>query len=237
MTLKFAKWPKIGFILLIFGTVFIFACVKEISNSNDNQMSSNEKSVVAPTVTPVEMPENIEVLGDNEKTDKKFHEKLYQRKLKILSVIRELTNLNKSYVNELLPDKEHEERKKKIFRLVDSLTEIAPDPVTAKDNASDLITLAEICQVIRESELSKATSSYEIAFFYSVKVIATKHKDNESILNELKGWVKKYNFDGGYAFDFLFALAGKDPKYLYGEEVTTKDLEDINNISKSIIWR
>lgn len=220
MNLKYIQQRIISFILPTLIAIFTFACNNGIPCNNNNHIPTNSKLSTTPSVTPFPLSSNEPVLNSDEKTDRKFHEDLYQRKLKILSVIGELTNLNKKYINKLLSDDEHEKRKKIIFNLVDSLNENTTDTIKNLDNTDGLITLAKMCRIMEIHGgygLSKATSAYDIAFFYSVKIIALKHKNDPTIMNELKQ-LKRYNIDGPYGGDFRLALNGQDPKYLYGEE-------------------
>ena len=218
MNLKYIKWLRINFILLVLGVIFNFACNKDIFSNNRNQIATNQKTVATPSVTPFQIPANTVVLGVDEKMDKNYHESEYRNKLKIIFVLNELTKLNSIYVSEFPPDDEFEKRKKKIFKLVDDLG----------DDADGLFTLAEMCQIMSKHTvmgLSKITSSYDIAFFYSVKVVALKHKNDESITKELMGLMKKHIFGGHTAADFLLSLDGKEPRYLYHEEPTPEEFE------------
>ena len=216
--MKCIQWQKVIICVLLVGIVFKVGCNGNKKTVNSNQPNLVEKPVVTPSVTPFPISPNEPVLFSDEKTDKNYHESEYRSKLKIISVLNELTKLDSIYVSKFPPDDEFEKRKKKIFKLVDGLD----------DDADDLITLAEMCQIMTTHGvhgISQVTSSFDIAFYYSIKVVGTKHKNDERIIKELIQWMKKNIFGGHTAADFLLSLDGKEPRYLYGEEPTPEEFE------------
>ncbi len=231
--------------ILIIGLLLTISCKNtETSIENSNLPNSNENPVRQPAEAPNKILEDKQVDADDLISEKKSHEKLYSGKEKILSALTELTKMNRKYQAVVLSERAHDGRKEDVYRIVDKLYSETTDSASSDDGAFHLIILAELCQSFGKSHLdstnfsySSASSSYEIAFFYIIKIVSTKHSGNERLVNQMKSWVKKYSFDGIYAADFLLALSGHDPKFLYGEEPSAAEMEMIEKLSKSIVWR
>jgi hypothetical protein len=195
---------------LVFLSIFLIGCENN-SSANNNQLliKQVENNANTPPPTPFKRPENTEILGVDEKIDRNFHESRNRRKSKIISVTTELTSLDSNFINKIPSVETQKKREKEIFKLVNSLAE----------NSSDLVTLAKICRImeIHGRGLNKWVSPYDIAFFLSVKILATKYKEDQIVKNELEG-LKKYNIDGHLGEEFMLALEGKNPSFLFSEE-------------------
>lgn len=140
-------------------------------------------------------------------TQKQAHEQSFKEHLEVLAVFTELTKLEAPYLDKIVSEKEQESRKKKTFAYVDRLN----------DNVYSLMNLAEMTRVFGIGNNEQfAAPVYDIAFFYCVKKIAIKHKDDKRIMSELKE-LKKYIIGGHTYGDFVLALNGQDPMFLYGK--------------------
>jgi hypothetical protein len=217
--MKRVKWQNIIIVVVVLCVTFIIACERRANIEQTNQPKAEEKTSTSPSTTPplTEKTPDVEV---TEMTEKELHDSKYKSNLRIISVFNELTKLDRVYLGKIISDKEEEIRKKNTFNLIDSLGR----------DARDLITLATMCRVFKGSNAQDndmfAAPIYDIAFLYSVKVVAIEYRDNERTMRELRA-LKNYIGDGHLYGDFLLALDGKDPAFLYGREPDPIELERI----------
>lgn len=195
--------------------VMIFQCFLVSCQQNNSQQV--EKNTLKNSL-PIESDKNTNSTNSKQITDnlsktpeeevvdqKEKHEAIYKRRLKIITAVKELTEMDSLYLGRKPTEEEEEARKKRIYLIVDKF----------ESDSEDLITLATICNALRwhnQWEYGKylAYSNYEIAFYYSIKTVATKHQNNEYIMWQLKELGKLVG-DSSYN-NFKLSLEGKDPE-------------------------
>jgi hypothetical protein len=215
--LNYLNWKKNIIVVLIF-CVFISGCEKKPDIEQTNKPKAEINASTSPTPTPVitEEPSDIKVV-----TEKESHEHAYREHTKAISVLKELVKMDKVFLGKALSDNEVEIRRKKVFKLVDSLN----------GEVMSLITLAMMSQIFRQPGIGGhnyyfAPSIYDTAFLYCVKTIAVSNKNNEGIMSLLRG-LKQDIIDGHTYADYILAFDGKDPMFLYDKEPDPAEIDRI----------
>jgi|GEM_PF-5580278 len=217
--IKHLKWKKKNIIVLILCGMLITACERQ-TGVEKKQPKNETTPLVSPTLTPVAVEKHQ---GSEEMTKKEAHEFTYKENIKTISVFKELVKLDRVYLDKPPSEKEVEIRRKNVFKLVDGLN----------GEAMSLITLARMSQVFRHPAIGGlnyyfAPSIYDTAFLYCVKTIASKHKNIEWIMSQLKG-LKNYIVDQHTYADYILAFDGKDPMFLYDKEPDPVEIERIKS--------
>jgi hypothetical protein len=203
--MQFFSNQKINILGFLLWSVSLIGCGNSGKIEPTNNPLSKQVSTVSPTVTPTVL--KTPNANDN-MSDKEFHENWYKKHLKVIAVFNDLTKMDSIYLGKSISDKDKEVRKNKAHKLVDSLS----------DDADSLIILAKMCRIFPTGGHQEmfAAAIYDITFLYSVKVVATKFKDDSDVMRKLKE-LEKFIVDGPLYGDFRLALDGKEPMFLYGK--------------------
>jgi|GEM_PF-4681916 len=116
-----------------------------------------------------------ESIQEKVKTEEEGIEVCNKRKAKILAVIMKMQQIRVEFTQKKEPSVEDsEKRDKKIYQLVDSVA----------DHTEDVLALAKITRALSK-HCGIDNGEYEVGFFYCVKILATKYKDDAWAANQL----------------------------------------------------